>query len=53
MGKVFVGGKNMRGKNKGLVALVSKVVENAGSKPLVLRCINSPCAENGCLYLMF
>jgi hypothetical protein len=34
------GGKNMCGKNKGVVALVSKAVENdVGSKPLVLHCI--------------
>ncbi|GFR33622.1 general transcription factor II-I repeat domain-containing protein 2 [Trichonephila clavata] len=34
------GGKNMRGKDKGVVALVSKAVENdGGSKPLVLHCI--------------
>ncbi|GFY78101.1 uncharacterized protein TNIN_9991 [Trichonephila inaurata madagascariensis] len=34
------GGKNMCGKNKGVVALVSKAVENdGGSKPLVLHCI--------------
>ncbi|CAL1278657.1 unnamed protein product [Larinioides sclopetarius] len=34
------GGKNMSGKNKGVVALVSKAVENdGGSKPLVLHCI--------------
>ncbi|XP_074026327.1 general transcription factor II-I repeat domain-containing protein 2-like [Leptinotarsa decemlineata] len=34
------GGKNMNGKNKGVVALVSKAVENdGGSKPLVLHCI--------------
>ncbi|GFQ71051.1 proteinral transcription factor ii-i repeat domain-containing protein 2a [Trichonephila clavata] len=34
------GGKNMSGKDKGVVALVSKAVENdGGSKPLVLHCI--------------
>ncbi|CAL1295258.1 unnamed protein product [Larinioides sclopetarius] len=34
------GGKNMSGKNKGVVALVSKAVENdGGSKPLALHCI--------------
>ena len=34
------GGKIMSGKDKGLVALVSKAVENdGGSKPLVLHCI--------------
>ncbi|XP_042897913.1 general transcription factor II-I repeat domain-containing protein 2-like [Parasteatoda tepidariorum] len=34
------GGKNMSGKDKGVVALVSKAVENdGGSKPLVLYCI--------------
>ncbi|GFS55224.1 general transcription factor II-I repeat domain-containing protein 2 [Trichonephila inaurata madagascariensis] len=34
------GGQNMCGKNKGVVALVSKAVENdGGSKPLVLHCI--------------
>ncbi|XP_056636851.1 general transcription factor II-I repeat domain-containing protein 2-like [Diorhabda sublineata] len=34
------GGKNMSGKDKGVVALISKVVENdGGSKPLVLHCI--------------
>ncbi|CAH1107975.1 unnamed protein product [Psylliodes chrysocephalus] len=33
-------GKNMCGKNKGVVALVSKAVENVGgSNPLVLHCI--------------
>ncbi|UYV75705.1 EPM2AIP1 [Cordylochernes scorpioides] len=33
------GGKNMSGKDKGVVALVSKAVENdGGSKPLVLHC---------------
>ncbi|XP_042913870.1 protein FAM200A-like [Parasteatoda tepidariorum] len=34
------GGKNMSGEDKGVVALVSKAVENdCGSKPLVLHCI--------------
>ncbi|UYV72933.1 EPM2AIP1 [Cordylochernes scorpioides] len=34
------GGKNLSGKDKGVVALVSKAVENdGGSKPLVLHCI--------------
>ncbi|GFR28120.1 general transcription factor II-I repeat domain-containing protein 2 [Trichonephila clavata] len=34
------GCKNMSGKDKGVVALVSKAVENeGGSKPLVLHCI--------------
>ncbi|UYV82063.1 EPM2AIP1 [Cordylochernes scorpioides] len=34
------GGKNMSGKDKGVIALVSKAVENdGGSKPLVLHCI--------------
>ncbi|UYV84568.1 EPM2AIP1, partial [Cordylochernes scorpioides] len=34
------GGKNMSGKDKGVVALVSKAVENdGGSKPLVFHCI--------------
>ncbi|UYV61751.1 EPM2AIP1 [Cordylochernes scorpioides] len=34
------GGKNMSGKDKGVVVLVSKAVENdGGSKPLVLHCI--------------
>nr|CAI5833565.1 unnamed protein product [Callosobruchus analis] len=34
------GGKNMSGKDKGVVALVSKAAENdGGSKPFVLHCI--------------
>ncbi|XP_071037122.1 protein FAM200A-like [Parasteatoda tepidariorum] len=34
------GSKNMSGKDKGVVSLVSKAVENdGGSKPLVLHCI--------------
>ena len=34
------GGRNMCGKNKGVVALVSEAVENnGGSKSLVLHCI--------------
>jgi hypothetical protein len=43
------GGKNMCGKNKGVVALVSKTVENdSGSKPLMVYCIihqQSLCAK--------
>ena len=34
------GGKNMCGKNRGVVALVSETIENiGGSKPLVFHCI--------------
>ncbi|GFQ93904.1 general transcription factor II-I repeat domain-containing protein 2 [Trichonephila clavata] len=48
------GGKNMSGKDKGVVALVSKAVENdGGSKPYIVSFINSLCAENVWICLKF
>lgn len=42
------------GKNKGVVALVSKAVENDGSKPLdIVSFIRSSCAKNVWICLKF